>query len=141
MADLSDIREGLRANLAARFPDAQVSGYLLSSPTAPAFEIELGDDGVDYHEAMQNGVSAWTFTVRYFVAANLDVAAQKQLDRRAATSGDESVKAAIESDRTLGGAAFDLLVDSMSPFQAIAARDGSGTYLGATWTVRVMASG
>lgn len=141
MAELADIRAGLAANLRARFPDAQCTGYLLSNPTAPSFEIELGDDGVDYHEAMQNGVSAWSFTVRGFVASNLDIGAQKKLDVWAQTSGADSVKAAIESDRTLGGAAFDLLVVSMSPFQAMAARDGSGTYLGATWTVRVVASG
>lgn len=141
MAELSDIRAGLASNIRAYFPDAQCTGYLLSNPTAPAFEVELGDDGVDYHEAMQNGVSAWSFTVRGFVASNLDIGAQKILDTWAQTTGTGSVKAAIESDRTLGGAAFNLLVESMSPFQAIAARDGSGTYLGATWTVRVMASG
>lgn len=137
MAELSAIRAGLAANLRAAFPDAQVSAYLLGEPSPPCFEIELAADGVTYDQAMQHGVHYAHFTVRGIVAANLTEAAQMILDRWAATTGSTSVKAAVESDMTLGGSVQQARVTEMSPFQALAAR-GGGIYLGAAWTVRAV---
>lgn len=139
MASLEDIREGLAENIRAAFgPNVQCSGYLLSNPTPPCFEIELGPDGVDYHEAMQNGVTGWQLLVRGIVAANIDIGAQKKLDAWTAVTGTDSVKVAIERDRTLGGAAQTLLVESMTPYSALVLRDGSAQYLAAEWRIRVM---
>lgn len=151
MAELEDIRAGITALLRTSFPDAQCNGYLLSNPTPPAFEIELGEDGVEYDLSMGRGLDEWTFTVRGFVAQNTDIGAQKLLDVWAKSSGTGSVKAALEAAitidgtahaaRTLGGSVQTSRVISMSPYRQFSPRDGSVTYLGAEWVIRAMATG
>lgn len=141
MAELEDIRAGIAALLNTRFPDAQCNGYLLSNPTPPAFEIELGEDGISWDQAMGRGLDQYVFTVRGFVAQNTDIGAQKLLDKWAKSSGTDSVKAALESDRTLGGTVQTSRVIETTPFRQFSPRDGSVVYLGAEWSLLAMATG
>lgn len=141
MASLSNIRAGFAAVLAAAYPEAQVTGYLLPSPMAPAFEIEPGEDGVTYDLSMNRGADDWMFTVRGIRSTSLDVAAQKQLDVWL-SSGSGSVKTVLEAAPTLpvGGSATvnDLrVVRASGPRRFVI---GDIEYLGAEWSVRVIAA-
>lgn len=142
MTALADIRAGLAANLSAAITDAQITGYLMSSPTPPCFEIE--PLSVAYDKAMGRGHDEWRLTVRGIVSVTSDIGAQKRLDRWLKSSGGESVKAALESDRTLGGVCDDLRVEDIPEpaYRHYASQSAPGAnYLGAEWTVLVIASG
>ena len=73
--------------------------------------------------------------MRITVAVSLEEAAQRKLDEYLARSGDDSVKALIEADRTLGGSVKDLRVEAATGHQ-VAIVDARQV-LSATWTVRV----
>lgn len=141
MASLANIRAGFAAVLKAAYPEAQVTGYLLPNPTAPAFEVEPGEDGITYDLSMSRGAHDWSFTVRGIRSTSLDVAAQKQLDVWL-SSGSGSVKAVLEAAPTLpvGGSATvnHLRVVRASGPQRFTI--GNTEYLGAEWTVRVIAA-
>lgn len=135
MPDMTVLREGLAANLSS-IPDIQVSAYMLANPTPPAIHVIPGE--TDYHATMGGGPDEWWhFTVQAFVAVVNDIGGQQRLDGMLASQGDYSVKAAIESDHTLGGACDDLIVDRRSGYQVFVP-DGRGAVLGAEWQVRVL---
>ncbi len=142
MASLANIRAGFAAVLSAAYPEAQVTGYLLPSPSAPAFEVEPGEDGVTYDLSMKRGADDWMFTVRGIRSTSLDVAAQKQLDVWLASTGSGSVKTVLEAAPTLpvGGSAT---VSHLRVVRASGPRRfviGDIEYLGAEWSVRVIAA-
>jgi hypothetical protein len=146
MTALSDIREGLAEALTNAFgADVQVSGYVLSQPQPPFFDIELANDAIAFDQAAARGLDLWRFTVRGCVDYNLDLQAQKQLDEWAAASGDASVKAALEADLSLGGRVEALHVTDMSGYRQVAnnapTAQPSNVYLAADWTVEVYARG
>jgi len=137
---LSAIRSGLASALTTAITDAQCTGYLLASPTAPGFEIEPGE--TQYDQSMQRGIDEWTLIVRGFVGDASDIGSQKQLDAWLASSGALSVKAAIEaSPGTLGGAVFTLRVTQVSGYRKYGTASSNVTYLGAEWTVVAHAPG
>jgi len=61
--------------------------------------------------------------------------AQNKLDAYASSSGNSSVKAAIEKDKTLGGKAFSLRVTNLRNYNQVTV--GDVTYLSAEWVVQV----
>jgi hypothetical protein len=137
-----EIREGLRASLDT-IPGVQVSAYVLGNPTLPAIEVVPGwegKDGIDYDKTFKRGLDALVFTVRAMVGTPTDIGAQKRLDRMIAPTGDDSVKAAVEADGTLGGVVEDVRVTECSGYKAFA-RDGGTVALGANWRVEVWAEG
>ncbi len=133
---MTQIRDGLAANLAT-VTGAQISSYQLSNPTTPAFAIFPA--GTEYNQAMARGLDRWTFTVQAIVSASVDQGGQQQLDSYLAPSGSTSVRAALEADRTLGGAVQNLQVTGVSGYVLYA--DAQPPALGAEWTVEVWASG
>ena len=139
MADLADIRAGIAANIRAKFPDAMVTGYNIANALAPAFEVEL--DRIVYDQAMSRGNDEWTFTIRGFAASGTDKASQMRLDPWLSSTGAESVKAALESDRTLGGAVSDSFVVSMAKMAVFSPIGGSTDLFGAEWVFRAVAAG
>jgi hypothetical protein len=138
MANPEDIRAGLAGALRAAFRDVQVSEYVLANPTAPGLEIDMDPEGVSYDEAMARGHDEWWWIVRGFVSGATDKGAQIRRDEWLASSGSSSVKAAVETDETLGGACFDLRVVSAQP--RVYTVDNS-QYVGAEWRVQVWATG
>jgi hypothetical protein len=133
VADLADIRAGLAAAIKAAVSDAQVTGYTIPSPTAPFFDIELSQDGIDYDQAMRRGHDLWNFTVRGVVAANDSLAAQKNLD---AWIDDDVIKDALETDQTLGGVVKTVHVTHLSGYGPVSVLlHPNNAYLGAEWTV------
>ena len=80
---------------------AQVSAYMLDSPTTPSVCV-MGVDEIDYDAG---GFSArddsWTLIVEAALGRVSDINAQKILNELLNSSGANSMKAAIESDLTL----------------------------------------
>lgn len=136
---LESIRAGIAAKLKAAIPNCQCNGYLMSSPTAPGFEVEPAE--TQYDQTMQRGIDEWTLIVRGFVGDVSDIGAQKQLDAWIASSGALSVKAALESGGTLGGTVSTLRVTQVSGYRKYGAAGSQVTYLGAEWTVVAWATG
>lgn len=129
---LAAIRAGLAANLAA-IPDIQVSAYALANPTPPC--VEIVPSSIEYDLALSRGWDRVMVTVRVFVGMTSDIGAQKLLDTFLAGSGALSVKAAVESDVTLGGACDDVRVQTSSGYRVYGAE---GRLLGAEWEVEVL---
>jgi hypothetical protein len=142
MASLEDIRAGIARNLTDRLDLApltgvQISPYMLGSPTLPTVYV-MGPDLVTYHRAMSDGLTDWTIIVQAFVTLTSDIGGQRVLDRMLDTSGAASVKAAIEYDKTLGGACQNLQVRSTTGYQQYALASVQGDVLGAQWNVQVL---
>ncbi len=140
MSSLAAIRAGLVTNLntlKATYQDMQISAYILSNPTPPVIWVKPTPGAVtEYHQAMMNGQETWSLTVQAFVASGGDITAQMVLDELLATTGAHSVKAAIEADKTLGGATDDLIVRRCISYQEYQRVDGSMA-LGAEWIVEI----
>ena len=140
MGSLADIRAGIAANLATVLDGVgggQVSAYVLNNPTLPVIWVRLDpSEGIEYHRAMRDGVEFWTMRVEAYVGAVSDIGAQKNLDLLLESSGATSVKAAIESDLTLGGAAQKVRVERCAGYQEYGRPDGTSA-LGSDWTVVV----
>ena len=137
MASLAQIRQGLAANLAV-LDGIQVSAYVLGNPTLPTVWVRPATaEGIEYHRAFANGLENWTFTVQAFFASGIsDIGAQQKLDELLASTGATSVKAALETDKTLGGLVKDLIVQTCTGYLEYGRPDGT-TALGCDWTVVV----
>ncbi len=139
-ATLAEIRAGIAANLAAVYGvTVQTNAYALGNPTPPTIEV-LGPEDVEYDQSLARGLDRWTLTVRGLVGDVADVGAQVNLDLWIAGTGTDSVKAAIEADKTLGGKVESLWVESCTGYQ-IYQLDNRGTALGAEWSVVVFNTG
>lgn len=145
MSTLAAIRAGLVTNLnvlKTTYQDMQISPYILSNPTLPTIWVKPTPGGVtEYHQAMEtmgnpDGQLTWSITVQAFVATGGDITAQMVLDELLNTTGPHSVKAAIEADKTLAGAAEDLVVRRVTSYQEYQRADGTMA-LGAEWVVEV----
>jgi hypothetical protein len=134
---LSVLREALAANLDT-IPDVQASAYVMANPTPPM--IQVLPAGIGYDRTMGRGHDDVTFTVQAIVALTLDVGSQKLLDRLCENAAPYSVKAAIEADKTLGGACQDLHVTEASGLQVVEVQTG-GARLVVEWTVLILAGG
>lgn len=145
MGILTDIRAGLAANLAA-ISDLQLApggqGYMLSAPTGPSAHIYPGGGAgpIEYDQAMQRGLDLIPFTVQVFVPLTSDIGAQANLDAYIEPTGTRSVKAALESDVTLGGAADTMRVVACTGYQQFVF-EGRPPLLGAEWHVHIYATG
>lgn len=136
MGSLADIRTGLKNRLDT------ISG-LNAHATAPGMVVVPAafplPGTIEFDETMNRGVDSYTFTVRVLVGRAVDKVAQEKLDPYLAGSGTSSIKAAIEGDGTLAGAADWTRVTRVSRYGDI---DHAGEgYLGADFTVEVSPDG
>ena len=131
MSLYANIRAGIVANLAPL--GIQATGYLISTPTPPVIEVFPGQ--ASYDATFSRGMDVLVFQVRITVATSLEEGAQRRLDEYLDASGTGSVKALIESDRTLGGIVKDLRVLEATGHE-VAVVD-TRPALSATWTVRI----
>jgi hypothetical protein len=140
-ASLTAIRAGLAANLSGIAGVENVSPYVLSNPTPPVIWVRPApDELITYHGAMRNGLELWHLVVEAYVGVGSDVGAQMLLDTLVESTGASSVKAALEADKTLGGAAADLKVDDAHGYAEYARPDGP-SLLGCRWNVLVHMNG
>lgn len=94
-------------------------------------------NSITFDTAFARGLDEYEFSVLLIVGRVDERSAQNNLDGYCAPSGSGSVKQAIESDKTLGGNAYDLRVREMRNYQQIAV--GDVTYLSAEFVVQVFA--
>jgi hypothetical protein len=105
----SEVREGLKANLQA-IQGMRVYDLIPSPAVAPAAVVGQLDFTFDLNNA--RGLDQANLDVVVLVQRFTERTGQNELDKYLAGSGDYSIKAAIESDRTLGGACDTLRVTS-----------------------------
>lgn len=140
MADLTQIREAIAESLRS-ISDVQVSAYLLSNPTPPTLMVTPGE--IDYHQALQDGMEMYTLRVQALVAHTGDIGPQQQLDGMLASTGNRSIKAAVELEPTLGGLVDDLVVLKTKGYHLVHVGQGATAqiYLGADLDVLVYTTG
>lgn len=129
---IANIRSGLASNLAT-ISGLRVSTDVPDQVNIPEAILQLGT--INYDQAFQNGLVEYNFVVSVFVGRASDRTAQRKLDSYADTTS--GIKEAIESDKTLGGAAFDVRVVDMSNISAVSL--GEVSYLTADFGVSVYA--
>ncbi len=95
----------------------RVFDYVPDSLSPPAAVVEPLE--VDYDEAMQRGLDFYRAFILVIVGRMSDRSSQDRLDAYVAGSGVSSVKAALESNRTLGGACSTLQVTSARPREVV----------------------
>ena len=105
----SEVRNGLKANLEA-IKGIRVYELIPTPSVAPAAIVGQLDFTFDLNNA--RGLDQANLDVIVLVQRLSERTGQNELDKYLAGSGDYSIKQAIESDRTLGGACNTLRVTS-----------------------------
>lgn len=135
MADIAAIVAGIAANLSS-INGLRVQEEILD--TAPVPVALIGPPtSVTYDEVMARGADTYTFSVRVLVARASERRAQLSLGSYLSGAGDLSIKAAIESDPTLGGSAQTCRVTSANGVGVYPY--GDLEYLGADFALEVIA--
>jgi hypothetical protein len=134
MASITDIRTALATNLAT-ISGLRTSAEMPDNPNPPIGIVSL--ESVDYDQAYAKGLVTYNFTVTVIVGRSAERTAQRLLDSYIST-GEKSVKNALESDKSLGGKAYDLRVTSLNSVGSIQLNDT--TYLAADFSVAVIAN-
>jgi hypothetical protein len=135
MADIQLLRTGIANNLAT-ISGLRTSVDIPDNPNPPVAIVQLVR--VEYHQDFRNGMSEYTFAVQVLVGRVDERSAQRNLDAYCSSDSDSSIRRAIESNRNLGGNAFDCVVTEMSSYGSVLINDT--TYLAAEFAVRVLAS-
>jgi hypothetical protein len=130
MASISDLRTGIKNNLATitglRTSDFQPDS--ISPPIAIVFPVS-----VNYDETFARGMQTYTFAVQVIVGRVSERTGQSTLDAYCSSTGTNSIKLAIESNKTLAGKAFDLRVTDMRNYGELTV--GEVNYLSAEFVV------
>jgi hypothetical protein len=135
MASISELRDGIAANLAT-IPGLRVSATIPDNPNPPIATVSL--TRVQYHQDFKRGMTEYNFAVQVIVGRVDERSAQRNLDSYCSSTGDYAIGLAVESDRTLGGKAFDCIVTEVTNYGSVLISDV--TYLAAEFNVRVLAS-
>lgn len=132
MSSVSEIRKGIAKNLQS-ISGLRVSATFLDAPHPPVAMVL--PDRIDYDLNANRGADTFTFTVSLLVGRADERSAQDKMDGYIV--GPKSVKAAIEADRTLGGAANTCRVTEMRNYGQVPV--GESLYLGVEFEVEVVA--
>jgi hypothetical protein len=135
MTTIGGLRTGLATNL-AKISLLRTAATVPDDPKPPVAVVM--PPSISFDTAMGRGLDTYEFVVLLIVGRVSDRAAQNTIDGYCNPTGATSVKAAIESDRTLGGAACDLRVTDMRGVSSISIADT--TYLTAEFLVTVYAT-
>lgn len=125
------IRSGLGDNLST-VTGLRVAETIPDNPSPPIAVISLNN--VQYDGAFDGGLVTYNFVVSVIVGRVAERVAQQRLDSYIST-GTGSIKKAIESEKSLGGAAYDVRVTDMSSVGSISI--GDATYLACDFNVVV----
>jgi hypothetical protein len=128
---IAAIRSGLGDNLAT-ISGLRVAETIPDNPSPPIAVIALGN--VVYDGAFDGGLTTYNFIVSVIVGRVAERVAQARLDTFIST-GSGSIKHAIESEKSLGGSAYDVQVTEMSNVGAV--QLGDATYLACDFSVVV----
>lgn len=132
MTTIAELRAGLATNLAT-ISGLRTSAFVPDNPTPPIAVVV--PSRVDFDTTMGRGLDTYTFDVIVIAARATERSAQQVLDGYCNPTGSTSVKAAIETDKTLGGKANGLRVTDLSSYGPL--NVGDTQYLAATFTVTV----
>ena len=133
MATISELRQGLATNLQT-ISGLRVVDTLPDLVNPPMAMIGLTK--VAYNQQNQRSMAEYTFQVTVVVGRVSERTAQATLDVLVAP-GSGSVKYAIESDRSLGGKAFETFIPELSAYGAVSINGID--YLSAEFSVQVFA--
>jgi hypothetical protein len=133
-ATVSAAAAGLKTALVT-IKGLRVYDFLPDAVSVPMATVMI--EQVNYHGAFQGGDPIYRFNVMVLVARTSERTAQSKLDAYVSYGGDESVRAAIEADKTLGGVVQTLIIDSTSNIQVVQINEA--TYLGIDFSVAVHA--
>lgn len=134
-ATISQVKDGLKARIET------ISGLrsfdYQPDQVNPPFAFPTLDT-ITYHQTgMGTGGVVMNFTVTLIVNRAVERTAQDQLDQYMSWDGAQSLRAAIEADRTLGGVCDDLIVTNAENLTNIDANDT--LYLAVDFKVTVYA--
>lgn len=132
MTNITAMADGIAKNLAT-IAGIRTYAEIPDNPNLPAAIVSL--NSVDYDQAFQGGLTNYQFAVTVVVSRVTERRAQERVNELVSPTG---VKAAIQSDRTLGGAAFDCVVTEMNNITSVSI--GDITYLTAEFAVVVRAN-
>lgn len=135
---LTAIREGVGTRLET-ISGLRVYDKISGTVAPPAAMVEPGDPVIDFDLAMQRGLDGYRLRVVLLISFKGDTQTTDALDGYLAQSGATSVKAAVEGDRTLGGAAADCRVVDATNYGEYTF--GQQTYVGVTFNVEAWATG
>lgn len=130
MASITELRAGIKTNLAT-INGLRVSDYQpdnINPPVAIVFPVSL-----NYDETFHRGMQTYTFAVQVIVGRVSERTGQSTIDSYCSSTGTNSIKLAIESDKTLAGKAFDLRVTDMRNYGELLV--GEVNYLSAEFLV------
>ena len=133
MSSISELRQGLANNLQT-ITGLRVVDTLPDLVNPPMAMIGLTK--VAYNQQNQRSMAEYTFQVTVVVGRVSERTAQATLDVLVAP-GQGSIKYALESDRTLGGKAYEVFVPELSAYGAVSINGID--YLSAEFSVQVFA--
>lgn len=128
------IRNAIAANLTS-IAGLRTSADIPDNPSPPIAVVAL--DNVEYDGAFAGGLTEYNFLITVLASRASERSGQTRLDGFTST-GTNSVKKAIESDKFLGGEAFDVRVTRMTNIGTVSL--GEINYLAATFAVTVFAN-
>lgn len=128
------IRNAIAANLTT-IAGLRTSADIPDNPSPPIAVVAL--ETVEYDGAFAGGLTEYNFVITVLASRASERSAQTRLDGFTST-GTNSVKKAIESDKTLGGEAFDVRVTRMTNIGTVSL--GEINYLAADFAVTVFAN-
>lgn len=132
---ITAIRQALATNLET-ISGLRTSYYITDNPNPPVAVV--APPTIKYDQTFGRGLDEYSFQVIVLVTRADERIGQELIDAYCAPAGAGSVKAAIESDRTLGGLVADLRVTDMTGVSPTTLADGQ-VYLAANWAVQVFA--
>jgi len=134
VASISQLRTAIATNLAT-ITGLRTSAEMPDNPNPPIALVR--PTSVDYNQAFNKGLTLYRFSVVVIVGRAAEKYAQRSLDAFCSSTGASSIKNAVESDKTLGGYAYDCRVTEMTNYTPIQMNEG--TYLAAEFAVDVFA--
>ena len=136
MALLTSIRDGLKTNLET------ISGLTayeyVPDWIEPPIALVAPINSLNYDSTMARGADTYEIPVIVYISRIDAQLSQDSVDAYLASSGATSVKAAIESDPTLGGAAMSVRVISATDYGEYEVTQGT-SFLGVTFNIEVIA--
>jgi len=134
MASITTMRQAIATNLSS-ISGLRTAALIPEDPKPPIAVVTF--DNVNYDTSMGRGLDEYTFRVIVVVGRVNTRGAEQNLDAFMSGSGASSVKAAIESDRSLGGEANDLRVTTGTNLREVVVSEA--TYLATDFVVTVYA--
>ena len=130
MASISLLRTRLAAN-AATITGLRTAATIPDNPNPPLAVVI--PSSLSFDQAFQRGMNEYTFNVLLLVGKVSERSGQNTLDAYCSSTGSNSMKLALESDKTLGGNAYDVRVTEIRNYGDIVV--GDVNYLSAEFIV------